>query len=133
MMTVYERARELSPDEMKLLHAELGKMNPVKDLFTGRGSHLGCGECCSRMLPMTEGELRAIRKAVAERGIELRPEQAEIDFLCPLLSDDMTCMAYDARPLICRLYDCSEHSRGIVKMHPLMGRCEIVDLREELR
>lgn len=81
---------------------------------------------------MTVRELRVIRKAVSERGIELRPEQAEIDFLCPLLSDDKTCMAYDVRPFICRLYDCSEHARGIAKMHPLMSRCEIVDLREEL-
>ena len=132
-MAAIEGAKQLASGELKQLHRALGMASGVTDLYTGRGSHDGCGACCSRMLPMTDGEVRVLRKAVRERGIELRPERAEVDFTCPLLDERNRCMAYDARPLICRQYSCADHARGIVQMHPLMSRLEIRDLREELR
>lgn len=115
------------------VYRALGESYAPVDLFTGRGTHLGCGECCSRFLPVTDGELRVLRRAVRERGIRLRPEGADIDLTCPLLSEGNGCMAYDVRPMICRQYDCSEHARGVIRMHPFLSRCRTVDLREELR
>ena len=114
------------------IHEMLGEGYRPTDFLTARGTHMGCGECCSRMLPVTDGELKVLKDAVRERGVALRPERAEVDLTCPLLDDGGMCMLYDVRPLICRLYDCSEAARGIVRAHPLMGRCEIVDLREAL-
>ena len=133
-MTVLESVKRLTPSELKQLHRAIGeRVGGVTDYYTGRGSHEGCGECCSRMLPMTDGEVEVLRRAVRERGIRLRPERAEIDFTCPLLGEDSRCMAYDVRPIICRQYCCAEHAQGLVMMHPLMSRLEVRDLREELR
>lgn len=114
------------------IHEMLGEGYRPVDFLTARGTHMGCGECCSRMLPVTDGELKVLKDAVRERGVALRPERAEVDLTCPLLDDGGMCMLYDVRPLICRLYDCSEHARGTIRRHPLMGRCEVVDLREAL-
>lgn len=114
------------------IHEMLGEGYRPVDFLTARGTHMGCGECCSRMLPVTDGELKVLKDAVRERGVALRPERAEVDLTCPLLDDGGMCMLYDVRPLICRLYDCSEHARGTIRRHPLMGRSEVVDLREAL-
>lgn len=41
----------------------MGEEYQPVDFFSGRGTHTGCGECCSRMLPMTDGELAEIGRA----------------------------------------------------------------------
>ena len=102
------------------------------DLFSARGSHRRCGECCSRFLPVTPGELSVLERAVAQRGIVLREEEGECDLTCPLLDTDRECMAYDVRPMICRQYSCADHARGVFRMHPLQHRIGIVDLRAAL-
>ena len=119
-------------DEARALHDMLSRTVAVTDFLTARGTHDGCGECCSRFMPLTPGEVSVLRREVSERGIRLRPEGADIDLTCPLLGEDKRCMAYDVRPLICRMYDCSRHARGVIDAHPLMGRAEIVDMREVL-
>lgn len=90
------------------IHDMLANGYEVKDLFTSRGSHEGCGECCGRFLPLFPHEVVRLRHAAM--GIELRPEQpGTIDMNCPLLDGDGMCMVYEARPEICRVYDCSRH------------------------
>lgn len=110
----------------------LGTGPDVTDFFTARGTHRRCGECCSRFLPITPGELSVLERAIAERGITLREEEGECDLNCPLLGADRECMANDVRPMICRQYDCAEFARGNVKMHPMQHKVELVDLREAL-
>lgn len=105
----------------------------VTDLHTARGSHEGCGQCCSRFLPVTAGEVAALRAYVASRGIALRPEgPGTLDLTCPLLTADRMCAAYDVRPSICRVYDCAEHARGVVRLPPSAPAMRVRDLREEL-
>lgn len=105
----------------------------VTGLHTARGSHEGCGECCSRFLPMTAAEVAAIRAYVASRGIRLRPEAPGLlDLTCPLLTADRMCAAYPVRPAICRVYDCAEHARGVVRVPPGAPSMRVRDLREEL-
>lgn len=85
---------------------------PPKDLYSERKTHIGCGECCSRYLPLSERELRVLNTYIQTHNIHLTPERADIDLLCPLLSNDRRCMAYEARPFICRIYNCALHSQN---------------------
>ena len=81
----------------------------ITDMFTMRGTHEGCGECCSRFLPLTAFEADRLR-ALRDDAVHVF-EEGTIDLTCPFLDDDRRCAIYDSRPLICRAYDCSEHAR----------------------
>ena len=83
------------------------RTDDVTDYITERGTHEGCGQCCSRFLPLSPAEAAAVR--LAGRG-KARPERPEtVDLTCPLLTEDLTCSIYEIRPAICRAYDCSAH------------------------
>ena len=83
----------------------------VTDLY--RGECKGCGQCCSRMLPMTVLDMVRLKGYVEAHGIEMRPEKPGcIDLTCPFLGDDRLCAVYDARPEICRVYRCDKHKSG---------------------
>lgn len=112
--------------------AALMSVQRVTDLHTARGSHEGCGECCSRFLPVTPAEVAVLRSYVADHVIRLRPEAGRIDLTCPLLTADRMCAAYPVRPAICRVYDCAEHARGVVRVPPGAPSMRVRDLREEL-
>ena len=112
--------------------ALMATQRPV-DLHTARGSHRGCGECCGRFLPVTAAEVAVLRAYVAAHGIRLRPEApGTLDLTCPLLTADRMCAAYPVRPAICRVYDCAEHARGVVRVPPGAASMRVRDLREEL-
>lgn len=119
-----------APTAMGLL-AVLCSCQEVRDLYTG--DCRGCGECCSRILPMTEHEARRIRSYAHERGIAARPEAAgTIDLTCPWLTDDRECAVYEARPLACRAYRCDMHAKGDLSGMPVgieRGR-SLMDMRE---
>lgn len=112
--------------------ALMAAQRPV-DLHTARGSHECCGECCGRFLPVTAAEVAVLRAYTAAHGIRLRPEApGTLDLTCPLLTEDRMCAAYDVRPAICRVYDCAEHARGVVRLPPSAPAIRVRDLREEL-
>lgn len=114
-------------------HAELCRTRGVTDLRTERGGCRGCGECCSRLLPMSRMDERRLVSYVRRRGIEPRPEApGGVDLTCPLLSEGRECMAYDARPDICRVYRCDEHKRGILRLPAFAGHMRLVDVRDLL-
>lgn len=90
----------------------------VTDLYTARGTHEGCGECCSRFLPLSRSEEAILRNRAKRDGI--RGEAAGLDMMCPFLDlESRLCGCYDVRPVICRVYDCSEHRR-LGKVAPAM-------------
>lgn len=83
-----------------------------KDLYTG--DCRGCGQCCSRIIPLSEHDIERMSKYARRHHIEPVPDRAgadEIDMLCPWLSDERTCLIYHARPDICRAYRCDMHVR----------------------
>lgn len=95
----------------RAVHEALSQVQEVRDLYTARGTHEGCGQCCGRFMPLFPHEAVVLRNAARE--LEIRPEKpGEVDLTCPLLDGSGRCMAYDKRPTICRAYDCSEHVRG---------------------
>lgn len=99
------------------------------------GGCRGCGECCGRFLPVTVGDMVRLRGYVAANRVRPAPERAQLDLLCPFLSQDRECLVYEARPEVCRLYRCDLDARHEM---PAMARgqaerlagARVVDMRE---
>lgn len=85
------------------IHAGL-QSDDVTDLYSG--DCRGCGECCSRFLPVSP-----------------------FDLLCPYLTDGRECAVYAARPEICRAYRCDRHKRGELGMFFGAECAEVTDMR----
>lgn len=104
--------------------------------FTDEGQCKGCGECCSNMLPLTNSEIKSIKRYIKANDIR---EQKNVlinaaDMTCPFMDKSRTkdkCLIYEVRPAICRYFICSEPN-GAVK-HPDMyeERRHLVDMRAE--
>ena len=114
------------------LHRILCGNADVVDRFTGRGTHLGCGECCSRFLPLTFAEAVVLRHRA--QSAEVSEQQGEFDLRCPFLTAEKRCSVYDVRPEICRVYDCAEHKRlgsmAAAKRMDYTRHHELYDMRE---
>lgn len=94
-------------------HHALSKTQTVKDLYTLKGNCKGCGECCSRFLPMSEFDMQRLCSYVRKHHIKPQKRVARgIDLMCPYLTDTKECAVYHARPEVCRTYRCDKHARG---------------------
>lgn len=109
------------------LQARLMVEQEVTDLYTG--DCRGCGECCSRFLPMSPFDRARLEAYVRRRGIEPAEPRAECDLLCPYLTDGRECAVYAARPEICRVYRCDRHKKGEIGTFFGAGRAEVTDMR----
>lgn len=82
--------------------------------FTINGNCIQCGECCGRFLPVSEMEIRSIKRYVKKHNIKPCKHDAlsavpAFDLNCPFLDTNKSkekCRIYEARPLICKLYKC---------------------------
>ena len=106
--------------------------------LTCNGKCIGCGQCCSNILPMTDEEIKTIRKYVKKYNIKenkhLIPFTEPIfDMTCPFLDDSKSCdkcKIYEVRPKICRDFICDPKQRP--KLHLEWGlKCKTVNVREE--
>jgi Fe-S-cluster containining protein len=69
----------------------------------------GCGECCSQFLPVTDMEIRVIKKYAKDH--EIKPNYQPI--MCPFFDlNTRLCKIYEVRPYICKKYDCRKHKSG---------------------
>lgn len=98
-----------------------------------KGNCKGCGECCSRILPLSKTDIAGIRKYVEQHGIE---QTAQSDGLtCPYLTKDRKCAVYPVRPDICRAYRCDRHASNDfspVDKHMIHPPYAMADMREVL-
>lgn len=104
--------------------------------FTVGGKCTQCGSCCSNMLPVTIGELKAIKAYVKRHRIkqnEKRGGEDDVDLKCPFLDESKEkekCMIYPVRPMICKKYMCNLKVMDATKgWH---GQRRTVLLREEI-
>lgn len=83
-------------------------------VFCKDGKCSNCGECCSNILPLTQKEIKQIKKYIYAHNIKpcehtvnvLR--QKPVDMVCPFRDNvNKCCTIYPVRPLVCRLYMCS--------------------------
>mgnify|MGYP002802521453 FL=1 len=106
--------------------------------FTQDGRCSGCGSCCSRFLPVSGKEVKAIRRYVRKKKIQ---EQRHIyptaspqdDWTCPFRSEkERKCLIYEVRPAICRDFRCDKPAKQIKADKDMYhGRYQVVDMRRE--
>lgn len=101
-----------------------------KPVVLYKGDCRGCGECCSRFLPLTLADRVRLKTFVRAHGIDPVPERADIDLLCPFLSEERECLVYEARPEICRAYRCDRHAAGDFSGLAGLVGASIADMRE---
>lgn len=107
--------------------------------FTKDGKCSQCGQCCANFLPMSEKELKIIKRYVKKHHIKpqkhLMPTvEPTLDFTCPLRNDaERKCMCYEVRPQICRSFLCSNPKNGIrATKQEFHAKYRVVDLRKEI-
>lgn len=63
-----------------------------------------CGKCCSNYLPLTENEIKIMKKLAKKENKHLLDKNWYN--ICPFLNYKNECDIYENRPMICREYDC---------------------------
>ena len=106
--------------------------------FTRNGECSNCGACCSNMLPMTETEIRNIRRYVKRNGIRERKRLLPVsgfmlDMACPFRDNDKrTCAIYTARPAVCQRFRCDKSRAQVAEdIDPDAKKMRLVNVREE--
>ena len=98
-----------------------GAMDMTRD-----GECVGCGECCSNLLPLTPTDITRIRRYVAKNGIKpashvlaplaMKAGSPTVDLVCPFMDParpaGQKCAIYPVRPTVCRHFICSPSHRG---------------------
>lgn len=124
--------------ETERLDRVLERKHGVHDL-TKNGKCTGCGGCCGNYLPMTEKEIRTIRRYIKKNNI--KPHQLvvgplaapTIDLTCPFLDSSKShdkCMIYAVRPAICRCFMCSDPVGTLDNKELLSGVRATIDVRK---
>ena len=87
---------------------ENGVFNFCKD-----GKCIGCGNCCSDFLPLSQSEIKDIKRYIEKKHIEATKRNLvltkTLDMVCPFLDDTEDCdkcKIYPVRPQICRVFKC---------------------------
>lgn len=74
-----------------------------------------CGACCSALLPISDEEIKHIRKYITKNHIECVNRNSifsdTFEDVCPFLSSEKLCNIYYERPEICRNFICSEYKK----------------------
>ena len=108
--------------------------------FTKDGKCTGCGQCCSNFLPLSEREIKDIKRYIEKHHIkECRHGSPLVetvqDWLCPFLDDTKPkdkCTIYQIRPQICRAFVCSQPPSKVRENKELFWRTrKPVDMRQE--
>lgn len=121
----------------------IGQM--IKDMehgvydFTEDGECSQCGACCGRYLPISEKELKKIKRYVKKHHIKPQkhiPPTVEptFDLTCPFRDDNnRICIIYSLRPQICRSFKCDKPKNGIwATKREFHAKYRVVDMRKEI-
>lgn len=107
--------------------------------LTDNGKCIGCGECCSNILPMSDEDVRRIRKYIKQHNIKPITHIAlladiQLDMECPFcdLTQEKKCTIYEVRPEICRLFICSKKRGDVADLlsNPKMQNCTVRFVRQ---
>lgn len=84
--------------------------------YTKDGKCVGCGKCCSNLLPLSNEEIKDILRYIRKYHIKeqkhiLPTTEPVFDLTCPFLNEsggNEKCTIYPARPHICRVFVCNQ-------------------------
>lgn len=107
--------------------------------YTDNGQCSNCGQCCSRFLPVSEKEVKEIKRYVKKHHIEAcihfaPTREPLIDLTCPFRDNTKRiCTIYDVRPAICRDFKCDKPKKKIMANKEMYHeRYNVVDFWEEI-
>lgn len=90
--------------------------------FTKDGECSRCGGCCSSIIPLDPEEAAVLKRYADAHGIrpEIPPGDDMVYLHCPFLEREeggktCRCLAYDARPAVCRTFSCHNTTEGNVR------------------
>lgn len=96
-------------------HYNVGEICEEHKNYTRNGVCSNCGACCSNTLPLTKKDVVKLKKYIRKHDIKPISHapsvlmQITIDAICPFRDNiNEKCIIYDARPTICRLYQCDK-------------------------
>lgn len=95
--------------------------------FTNDGKCVGCGECCSNILPLSKNDIARITKYIKYHGIKeckhFVPTTNKIfDMTCPFRDNEKKiCTIYPARPAICKNFKCDKAAKGVMEVENLLN------------
>ena len=83
---------------------------------TKDGVCVQCGDCCSRLLVLSEDEIEKLHRYIRKHSIKpckhvLPTVRPVLDMCCPFLDltkSEKKCTAYTARPWVCQDYVCNK-------------------------
>ena len=110
-------------------------LTDIQDKFID-GKCSKCGECCGRYLPISEKEVKTIKRYVKGKQLKIpQSQQANVfglflNYNCPFMDTEAKekCQIYPVRPEICKHYTCRNHVQGNFKpISHLSGR-KLVDM-----
>lgn len=86
--------------------------------FTKNGECIGCGNCCSNLLPVTKKGIREIKSYMRIHHIKeekhfMPTANPTLDLICPFRNErEKKCNIYSVRPKICRIFICNPEKRN---------------------
>lgn len=99
-------------------------INPSKDL-TCKGQCTKCGECCGSIIPLTIEDIRNLKNYVLKNNIKMQKQVLVMksQFMCPYYTGNKEkgCVVYEARPKICRFYQCNKKQASLEEVKELSG------------
>ena len=107
--------------------------------FTKEGECSQCGQCCTNFLPMSEKELKTIKRHVKKHHIKpynhtFPTTEPTLDLTCPFRDEkNKICTIYKQRPQICRSFRCDKPKNDIwATKQEFHAKYRVVDLRKEI-
>lgn len=106
--------------------------------YTKDGKCVGCGKCCSAILPLSIQEIQNIKQYIKQHHIKdqkhIPPTREPVfDLTCPFLNENGTnqkCMIYPVRGEICKSFICSNPHGARENPKLLNEKYYIIDMRK---
>lgn len=108
--------------------------------YTVGGKCVGCGNCCSNSLFLSQKEINTIKTYIRNHRIKEQMHmvaplmnQPVLDLTCPFMdshSKDKKCVIYPVRPLVCRCFTCNDPNRILNEPVKEIEKLEKINMRE---
>lgn len=93
-----------------------------------------CGKCCSNYLPLTIKEKYKLKEMVKKNN--LKPTEYILEefnqFICPFLDSNCSCLIYNDRPSICKVYTCEKYYKKDFKGEWERDKYILTNIRKEV-